>query len=246
MFHAVREWWSNRRIKRTLGLFAFEFAVIVAGVLVAQAVTNYVSERQAETHMRNAWVVARKQIAAAAFAALGWQRAANCLDERMEEIMRSAARGEDVPPGQLVRPALRSGRILLPDDEAMLLLARLHGDAEAVGLRRAYGNLQSMTAHTEGIAQAWEGLYLLDPRFGPVSEADRAQARLSAARIKARLTGMRINAFNVSDSARSLGLAPDPTGMRFIRNCDDMWATGETVPSSKKADAPNLVKRARE
>ena len=89
-----------------------------------------------------------------------------------------------------------------------------------------------MTAHTEGIAQAWEGLYLVDPRFGPVSDADRAQARLSAARIKARLTGMRINAGNVVDSARRLGLAPDSTGMRMIRNCDDLWQTGQTVPST--------------
>jgi len=232
MFHAVREWWSDRRIKRTLGLFAFEFAVVVAGVLVAQSAANYVAQREARTHMRNAWLVSRKQLAAASFVGLSWQRAANCLDERLEEIMRMAARGEDVPPSLIERPAFRSAKMLLPDDESMLLLARLHGDREAVGLRRASGNLESMTAHTEGIAQAWEGLYLVDPRFGPVSDADRAQARLSAARIKARLTGMRINAGNVVDSARRLGLAPDSTGMRMIRNCDDLWQTGQTVPST--------------
>ena len=233
MFHAVREWWSDGRIKRTLGLFAFEFGVVVAGVLVAQTAANYVEDRSARTHMRNAWVVSRKQVAAASFVGLGWQRAAQCLDERMEQVMRTAARGDEVPSSQLMRPSLRGARMLLPDDESMLLLARLQGDAEAVELRRASGNIQTLMAHTDGIAQAWDGLILIDPRFGPVSDDDRAQARLSAARIKAHLTGLQINAANLLESARRLGLAADPNGMRIIRNCDDLWKTGQTVPSTR-------------
>ena len=231
MFHAVREWWSNGRAKRSLGLFVFEFGVVVAGVLVAQSVANYVQERSARDRMRNAWVVSRKQVAAASFVALGWKRAAQCLDTRMDQIMRAVARGEEVPSSQLVRPSLRGARMLLPDDESMLLLARLLGDAEAVGLRRASGNMNTLIAHTDGIAQAWEGLILIDPRYGPVGDDDRAQARLSAARIKAHLTGLQINASNIILSAQGIGVAADPAGMRLIRNCEDLWLSGQTIPS---------------
>lgn len=234
MFQTVRHWWGSGRGKVTARLFAFEFGVVVAGVLVAQAAADFVNDRSARNHMRNAWVVSRKQIAAAGFVALGWQRASQCLDARMDEILRSAARGDDVPSSRLVRPAMRGARMLLPDDESMLLLARLHGDAEAVELRRASGNLQTLMAHTEGIAQAWEGLILIDPRFGPVSDADRAQARLSAARIKARLTGLQINAANLMESSRRLGLALEPNGLRLVRDCEDLWKTGATVPSRKE------------
>ena len=233
MFHAVREWWSGGRVKRTLGLFAFEFGVVVAGVLVAQAAAGYVDDRSDRNRMRNAWVVSRKQVAAASFVALGWQRAAQCLDARMDQIMRSAARGEEVPPSQLARPSMRGARMLLPDDESMLLLARLHGDLQAVELRRASGNMETLMAHTDGIAQAWEGLILIDPRFGPVSDDDRAQARLSAARIKAHLTGLRINAGNLVESAQRLGLGAETNGLRLIRNCDDLWKSGQTVPTTK-------------
>jgi len=232
MFHAVREWWSDGRIKRTLGLFAFEFAVIVAGVLVAQAAADYVNDRSERERMRNVWVVSRRQVAAAGFVALGWNRAALCIDERMNEILRSAALGREVAASQLERPAMRGARMLLPDDQGMLLLARLHGDAEAIQLRRASGNIQTLMVRVDNIAEAWEGLILIDPRYGPVSSGDRAEARRSAARIKAQLVGVQINAANLVDSARRLKLAPDPTGMRLIRDCDDLWATGQTVPDA--------------
>ena len=45
MFHAVRQWWGEGCGKATARLFAFEFLVIVAGVLVAQALANWVAER---------------------------------------------------------------------------------------------------------------------------------------------------------------------------------------------------------
>ena len=45
MFHAVRQWWGSGRGKITARLFAFEFLVVVAGVLTAQALANWVADR---------------------------------------------------------------------------------------------------------------------------------------------------------------------------------------------------------
>ena len=208
--------------------------VVVAGVLVAQAAANYVQDRSSEKHMENARATTRGQVAAASFVALGWQRAANCIDERMEQIMRSTARGDEIDPAQLERPAMRTARVMMPDDQSMLLLARRHGDAEAIALRRASGNIENLLANIEDITTAWEGLILVDPRYGPVGEADRVQARLAAARIKARLTGVRINAANVVDSSQRIGLPANSNGLRLLRNCDDLWRTGKTVPSTNE------------
>ena len=45
MFHTVRRWWGNERGKVTTRLFLFEFVVVVAGVLTAQALASWVTDR---------------------------------------------------------------------------------------------------------------------------------------------------------------------------------------------------------
>ena len=45
MFQAVRHWWGGGRGKITARLFLFELFVVVAGVLIAQALAAYVQQR---------------------------------------------------------------------------------------------------------------------------------------------------------------------------------------------------------
>ena len=45
MFQTVRHWWGSGRGKVTARLFLFEFLVVVAGVLTAQALANWVADR---------------------------------------------------------------------------------------------------------------------------------------------------------------------------------------------------------
>ena len=45
MFQTVRNWWKGGTGKVTARLFAFEFIVVVTGVLVAQALANWAQER---------------------------------------------------------------------------------------------------------------------------------------------------------------------------------------------------------
>lgn len=47
MFHAIRQWWGGGRGKVTLRLFLFEFLVVVAGVLTAQALASWGRPRRA-------------------------------------------------------------------------------------------------------------------------------------------------------------------------------------------------------
>ena len=45
MFQAVRRWWRSGRRKNATRLFLFEFLVVVVGVLTAQGLADWVSER---------------------------------------------------------------------------------------------------------------------------------------------------------------------------------------------------------
>ena len=45
MFQAIRHWWDSGRGKITTRLFLFEFVVVVAGVLTAQALAEWVHDR---------------------------------------------------------------------------------------------------------------------------------------------------------------------------------------------------------
>lgn len=234
MFQAVREWWSGGRGKITARLFLFELFVVVVGVLIAQAVANTAQGWAAAARMEQARAKAREHLAGGAFVASGWQRSAICLDRRMEEILRLAAREDPIPAGMLQRPSMMTASLVLPDEDSMLLLARRHGDSEAIQLRRAHRNLERLSDNIGDLTLAWEGLVLVNPAFGPTLQADREAARLAAARIKSRLAGVRINAGNVVDSARRMGIAANASDARLIRNCRDMWTTGETVPEAER------------
>lgn len=90
MFQAVRESLAAalpRRGKRLAALFAFEFVVVLLGVLAAQVVQNWARERE----VRRETLEARQRLErgygdAIQFAAV-WTAAMPCLRERVGEIM---------------------------------------------------------------------------------------------------------------------------------------------------------------
>ena len=94
MFRTVRHWWNDGRGKITVRLFVFEFVVVVVGVLVAQALANWVQGRAAIREMEQAKARSAHEIAQSLEVALIWQAAVPCLRER---------------PGRSA-PAIRHGR----------------------------------------------------------------------------------------------------------------------------------------
>jgi hypothetical protein len=96
MFHAVRQWWSGGHGKGTLRLFAFEFVVVMFGVLAAQAVSDWAQQREAHRRLDAALDRVRRDAGYNMAAAMVWQKAAPCLSEHMTRIMQSAAREESM------------------------------------------------------------------------------------------------------------------------------------------------------
>ena len=54
MFQTVRHWWASGRGKITARLFVFELFVVVAGVMIAQGLANWVASENSDEEMAEA------------------------------------------------------------------------------------------------------------------------------------------------------------------------------------------------
>ena len=176
--------------------------------------------------MRNVWVVSRKQVASAGFVALGWKRArihdedernpAAALGRRCcaDSSKRSTCGRKDASTDRACSCCAAAWR-----SRSRFQLPRQRQHLDADGARRQYrrgmggGLILSTRVRTREQRRSGRG--------ATVGSADQGPAGRGA------------------DQRRQpyrLGAAPQagagPTGMRLIRDCDDLWATGPTVPDA--------------
>jgi hypothetical protein len=172
--------------------------------------------------------------------ALGWKESVPCLNTRMTEIMQQLATGRPLDPSLLKRPAMEGGNLQLPSEAQSHLLAERYGAERAQDYWAASQNVTKLADQVTDIIQAWSGFAMVDPGNGPISAADRQEARLAASSVKAALRGLEISADNIVGRAQAVGVAPDSQGeFRAIRNCADLWREGMTHPNvaSEGADS---------
>jgi hypothetical protein len=104
MFQTVRHWWQGGKGKVTLRLFLFEFLVVVAGVLTAQALANWVADRAEQRAVSAEDNRVRYEIGRTRQVARIWSAAAPCLIERVERVARQASRSDRQDPNELRVP----------------------------------------------------------------------------------------------------------------------------------------------
>src|SRR6478672_10237169 len=93
MFQTVRHWWGSGRGRVTARLFFFELFVVIAGVLIAQALANWVATEKSDEEMVEARARFVHEQSANLAVAVSWRAAIPCLDKRMQEVMRAASAG---------------------------------------------------------------------------------------------------------------------------------------------------------
>ncbi len=99
IFQAVRRWWGSGRSKVIARLFAFEFVVVMAGVLAAQALANSVQHRADLGRMEVERARVRYELETAYSINQAWNRAVPCLNERLTAVDgRKAVVGRRPPP----------------------------------------------------------------------------------------------------------------------------------------------------
>ena len=123
MFQTVRHWWESGTGKVTARLFAFEFIVVVTGVLVAQALASWAQNRAALIAMEEARYRAEIEISDNMNAAKIYLVAIPCFEDRMREVMRKSSKGP-IDSQLAVRPSLKSSGLSQIADQSALLLRK--------------------------------------------------------------------------------------------------------------------------
>ena len=231
MFRAIRSWWTGGSAKVTLRLFLFEFVVVVAGVLVAQAVADWARQRSDVAAMERAKVRLDRDIRIGRATVESWLIAMPCLEAQLDEVMRVAGGNAQIDPVVLERPAFRSMNVERLTSESGLLLIDRYGSDKAQLYTTLQDRAARITVLANHAAERWMNLTVLDPRYGTVREGDRVNARAAASDIKSALLSLAIGSRGFLDESNRLGLTTMvDEGRRMPRGCDDIRASGALMP----------------
>lgn len=231
MFHAVRQWWDEGRGKATSRLFLFEFLVVVAGVLTAQALAGWVGNRAEDRAVREENDRIRYEIGRARQNARVWMAATPCLEDRVNQVIRKASSEGRLSPEELSTPQFIGYIVggLSPDVD------RAFRSRYSPSTVDTYAGISSSTVMLVDIYRAvrldWDRFALLDPTLGPSSGADRATVRDVGVQIRSKLRRLTTQAEAIEQGAARLGIEPRISDAEFgaaspISSCAEMWRTG--------------------
>ena len=230
MFHAVRQWWSGGRGKVTARLFLFEFVVVVAGVLTAQALANWVADRAQQRDVAEEDKRIRYEIGRARQVARIWTAAAPCLKKRVERVARLASSNGNIDPNELQVPQFIGYTVeqVSPD-----MSRELH---DRLGNERVDNYSGVMTASSmlvnayRDVRRGWDRFALLDPALGNSSPQDRATVRDVAVQVRSQLDLIRSLAGMIDATAETLKIQPltssaDYGAVTPVTACGQIWQT---------------------
>jgi len=230
MFRTVRHWWDSGRGKVTMRLFLFELFVVVAGVLIAQGLANWVAREKSDEEMAEARARFIHEQSANLAVALSWRAAIPCLEVRMQEVMRAASSGTlDVALAD--RPEFADFVVSDIDADVELGIRSRYGNATADQFKAMQRSISFAAANTGTIIHSWGRLSLADPRLGTISGPDRTVARTAAADIRAELRGLTFAVGDFIGLAERAGLRP-ANGRDYgpAKRCDQIWRSGRIDP----------------
>jgi hypothetical protein len=168
------------RIARLAGLFVFEFVVVLLGVLAAQAVAEWASNRRvgraADAQMR----YAVEQATEVARVQRHWARVGACLSERARNVARAASDGQTLAASAIGRPALPFREMPTWDDEVRRAAVVRFGQARMDAIGYFENRAQVIAETSRRIRDAWATFKLLDPVIGVPSAVDRGNVRVAA------------------------------------------------------------------
>ena len=230
MFHAVRQWWSGGRGKVTARLFLFEFVVVVAGVLTAQALANWAADRSEQRDVAEEDKRIRYEIGRARQAARIWTAAAPCLKERVERVARQASSNGAMDPRELQVPQFIGYTV---EQVSADMSRELH---DRLGNERVDNYTGVMTASSmlvnayRDVRRGWDRFALLDPALGTSSPEDRATVRDVAVQVRSQLDLIRSLAGMIDATAETLKIQPLTSSADYgavvpVTNCSQVWQT---------------------
>jgi hypothetical protein len=230
MFRTVRHWWDSGRGRVTARLFLFELFVVIAGVLIAQGLANWVAKEKSDEEMAEARARLIHEQSANLAVAMSWRAAIPCLDQRMQEVMRAASSGTlDVELAD--RPEFADFVFSDLDPGTELGIRSRYGNATADQFKTMQRSVSFAGNNIGTIIHSWGRLSLADPRLGAVSEPDRTVVRTAAADIRAELRGLSFAVGDFIALAQRAGLRPaNSRDYGPAKRCDQIWRSGRIDP----------------
>jgi hypothetical protein len=208
MFQTVRHWWGSGRGKVTARLFLFEFLVVVAGVLTAQALANWVADRAEQRAVSEEDKRVRYEIGRARQVARLWTAATPCLTERIEDIARQASTSHAVDPRELKVPRF-IGYTVEPFSPDMNREFHDRFGNDRVDNYAVVSSASTTLVNTyRDVRRGWDRFALLDPALGPSSAADRATVRDVAVQLRSQVDLIRASAEMIESTAAGLDIPP--------------------------------------
>lgn len=229
MFSTVRHWWQGGGGKTTARLFVFELFVVVAGVLIAQALAGYVQTQSELARMESERSRIRYELASTRSGFQSWAAAVPCLDSRMTEVMTGTAIGGRA----LRRPRFPTPSLTAPPTEVLDLIARRYGVKEKNRLNWIAENTALASTVIVSIVSRWGRLMVIDPQYGSVTSVDRTEARLAAADIKAELRAMEVLSSDADAVLAKMKIVPrnqNEPAYGPARTCEAIWNSGRLDP----------------
>ncbi len=224
MFRILRDWRFSQKKRHLLGLFAFEFLVVVLGVLTAQTVADWSRDRADLRDMRASKQRVDAEIAKFAATAIAYDRVTPCMDERMLMVMRAASADGRIDPAILVRPVVRGESYTGLSEKTLILIAARHGPASADRYVRMENDARRSLDLAAQLASGWQSLSIMSPEAGRVGPGDRQEARIVASRMRSTLRTLNKASQNIVGHARALGIKPKlEAGQRLPNGCADLW-----------------------
>ncbi|WP_308515081.1 hypothetical protein [Sphingomonas flavescens] len=227
MFRAVRLWWQSGRGKETSRLFVFELTVVMIGVLAAQQVSNWASNRSQMQEVEGLYRDQMRAFGVYRIIADTYAVAIPCYRERADDLFRIAASDQAADSAQLAFAPLAG---MGPDDittEQYRLLGSQYGESTRTKIGSMQFNLREVQDEVVELNRVWFDFQRLDGAGGKVSDADRAAARAAAVKVRALLARLAENTEVIQQLARQLGVPRKLNpGITPVSNCAEMWRTG--------------------
>ena len=224
MFRLIRNLRFSDKARHLIGLFAFEFVVVVLGVLTAQAVADWSRDRTAQRDMLTNKERADAQIAFLAATSIAYGRVIPCMEQRVIAVMRDVSGANRVDPEILARPILWNMFYDELTSDVLLNLRGAFGPVVAEHYERIAAYAHRSNNLVESLAIDWEALSIVSPDSGQVGQGDRQEARIVASRMRSTLRSLDKMASNIEYRARNLGVPPAlKPGQRLPKDCADLW-----------------------
>ena len=239
MFRTVRHWWFEGNGQHTARLFVFEFVVVVAGVLVAQSLGEWMHDREIDRQVTEENARVEYQIGRTQQFDRVWSVAAPCFRERMLSMIAAIDSGQRYPDDYLTLPAL-AGYTVEPVSPAIALPMRdKYGAKRMEDFFAANGIAGSGLSAARDLGDQWTKFAVLNPRYGTLDGADRASMRTAGAQALRDLGRIQLDAASLKTLGTGLRIAPiasaDGHGGQAIfpaHNCDEIWRSGNIGRSS--------------